>query len=267
MQPRSSPSNISFSFAKYILVLTVFAQAAFFVIVSCSWTRFGSSRDTPRIEQSKATASAPNGLTLRHIFHHGAGQPGPRARRLDISAERISIADAAGQFGPFPIKTSPVRIDRPAPRLFDAQIPMSPIWVAEEFAGPDVEDKETIINLAYMSEDAYKVGRDDPEWLDVDEQYNSSIPFGWDDSGIRGHVFSDDTNSTIILAVKGTTVAMFEGNGTSGHDKENDNLMGSCCCGQGGSYLWRKVCDCQTGTYTCDQQCVRGELNKPKLPL
>ncbi|KAH7091450.1 autophagy related lipase-like protein Atg15 [Paraphoma chrysanthemicola] len=210
-----------------------------------------------------ATSWAASGLTLRHIFHHGAGQLGPRARRLDITPERMSIADAADQYGPFSIKTSAVKIDRPANRMYNAQIPMSPVWIAEDIPGPDVEDKETVINFAYMSEDAYKVGRDDPEWLDVDEQYNSSIPFGWDDSGIRGHVFSDDTNTTIILAVKGTTVAMFEGNGTSGHDKENDNLMGSCCCGQGGSYLWRKVCDCQTGTYTCDQQCVKDELKKP----
>ncbi|KAH7409829.1 hypothetical protein DE146DRAFT_674681 [Phaeosphaeria sp. MPI-PUGE-AT-0046c] len=203
------------------------------------------------------------GLTLRHVFHHGAGQPGPRARRLDITADRVSMANAAGQYGPFAIKTTPVKIERPAVRMYDAQIPMSPIWVAEDIPGPDIEDKETVVNFAYMSEDAYKAGRDDPEWLDVDDQYNSSIPFGWDDSGIRGHVFSDDTNSTIILSVKGTTVAMFEGNGTSGHDKDNDNLLGSCCCGQGGSYLWRKVCDCQTGTYSCDQTCVKNELKKP----
>tara|TARA_R110002003_G_scaffold251_4_gene17799 strand:+ start:10373 stop:12052 length:1680 start_codon:yes stop_codon:yes gene_type:complete len=263
MQPRATYFKNCFAFVKYILVLTLFAQAAFFVGGSCSWARYGVFRDTPRIEQTRSTSQATNGLTLRHIFHHGAGQPGPRARRLDITAKRVSIADAAGQYGPFAIKTSHVKIERPAARMYDAQIPMSPIWVTEDVPGPDVEDKETIINFAYMSEDAYKVGRDDPEWLDVDEQYNSSLPFGWDDSGIRGHVFSDDTNTTIILAVKGTTVAMFEGNGTSGHDKENDNLMGSCCCGQGGSYLWRKVCDCQTGTYTCDQQCVKEELRKP----
>ena len=27
--------------------------------------------------------------------------------------------------------------------------------------------------------------------------------------------------------------------------------------------MWRKVCDCQTGTYTCDDKCVREELKKP----
>jgi len=137
---------------------------------------------------------------------------------------------------------------------------MSSYWISEDFQGPDIEDKLTVIGFANMSEDAYKPGPNDPEWMDIDLKFNNSIPFGWDDSGIRGHVFSDATNSTIVLAVKGTTVAMFEGNGTSGHDKTNDNLFGSCCCGQGGSYLWRKVCDCQTGTYTCDDTCVKKEL-------
>jgi lipase ATG15 len=246
-----------------LILLCIFAQVAFVVALTSPFAGYAAFRNTPHIEQKKPNSKAAHGLTLRHVFHHGAGQPGPRARRLDITAKRVFMAEEAGQYGPFPIKMSPVKIERPAARMYDAQIPMSPIWVAEDIPGPDVEDKETVINFAYMSEDAYKAGRDDPEWLDVDDQYNASIPFGWDDSGIRGHVFSDDTNSTIILAVKGTTVAMFEGNGTSGHDKANDNLFGSCCCGQGGSYLWRKVCDCQTGTYTCDQTCVRDEIRKP----
>jgi lipase ATG15 len=260
MAPSTQPSRLLCSLKNIILALVLITPVAFVVTLLWYSAADDGSRATPRITQTDIK-TVPGRVTLRHIFHHGAGQPGPRARRLDISAVRVSMA--AEQYGPFAIKTTPVKIERPAIRNYNAQIPMSPMWVAADFQGPDVEDKETVINLAYMSEDAYKAGRDDPEWLDVDEQYNSSVPFGWDDSGIRGHVFSDDTNSTIILSVKGTTVAMFEGNGTSGHDKENDNLMGSCCCGQGGSYLWRKVCDCQTSTYTCDESCVKDELNKP----
>lgn len=205
-----------------------------------------------------------DGLRLRHVFHHGAGQPGPKARRLDISSDRIATeADAASHFGPFPIRTLPLKIDKSPLQFRTSQYPMSPLWHPEYVLGPDVEDKQTVLNFANMSEDAYKPNRDDPEWLDVGNDYNSSIPFGWEDSGIRGHVFSDDTNSTVIISVKGTTVTMFEGNGTSGHDKDNDNLYGSCCCGQNGSYLWRQVCDCQTGTYTCDEKCVKDELRKP----
>jgi len=255
MSSYNAPSTSSYVNKSIIFIASVVGLTLWF---SAGRNLF---RDT-RIAQYEPITTTAHGVTLRHIFHHGAGQPGPRARRLDITSEHMSVAAAEGQYGPFPVKTAPVRMDRPAVRNYDAQYPISPIWVAEEISGPDVEDKETVINFAYMSEDAYKAGRDDPEWLDVDDQYNSSIPFGWDDSGIRGHVFTDDTNSTIILAVKGTTVAMFEGNGTSGHDKENDNLLGSCCCGQGGSYLWRKVCDCQTSTYSCDESCVKHELKK-----
>jgi lipase ATG15 len=177
-------------------------------------------------------------------------------------------AEAAGHFGPFAVKKAPLTIERPSKvHKYDGQRPiwseMSPIWTAEEFEGPDIEDKETVISLASMSEDAYKPGPEDPEWMDVDENFNSTVPFGWDDSGIRGHVFGDEKNNTIVLAVKGTTVAMFESNGTSGHDKDNDNLFGSCCCGQGGSYWWKQSCDCMTGTYTCDDKCVRHEMRKP----
>ena len=256
------------TFTKSLICLAVFAQLTYVVGVVSSaagYPWFRRTRQQISSPPSLSTAQgAPNtlsnSLTLRHVFHHGGGQPGPRARRLDITSRKAVQAAAAASFGPFPIKTTPVRIDRPAIRSYEAQHPISPYWISEDFQGPNIEDKMTVINFANMSEDAYKPGPEDPDWMDVDLKFNNSIPFGWDDSGIRGHVFGDATNSTIVLAVKGTTVAMFEGNGTSGHDKINDNLFGSCCCGQGGSYLWRKVCDCQTGTYTCDDTCVKKEL-------
>ena len=254
---RSRPSNTTFAFG-------ILAQVALLACIFWTYTIYGKLREpTILAEASAKTTSRPSGFTLRHLLDHGAGQPGPRARRLDVTPERFAVAGVDSHIGPFIIKTAPVKIERPALHGYDAQIPMSPMWIAEDVPGPDVTDKNTVISFANMSEDAYKVGRDDSGWMDVDGRYNSSVPFGWDDSGIRGHVFSDDMNSTIILAVKGTTVAMFEGDGTSVHDKENDNLYGSCCCGQGGTYLWRKVCDCQTGTYTCDEQCVKDELRKP----
>lgn len=261
------------SSSRLLIAIAIIGQALFFVGLLCSYAGydvFGARHQPPPVSTSqhddlKSSNLGSDGVKLRHIFHHGAGQPGPRARRLDISSGRVAIeADAAAHFGPFPIRTSSVRIDKsPLQSYASQQHPMSPIWHPEYVMGPDVKDKQTVLNFANMSEDAYKPGRDDPEWLDVGKEWDSSIPFGWEDSGIRGHVFSDDTNSTVILSVKGTTVAMFEGNGTSGRDKDNDNLFGSCCCGQGGPYLWRQVCDCMTGTYSCDQQCVKDELLKP----
>ncbi|EOA84689.1 putative lipase atg15 [Exserohilum turcicum] len=248
-----------------LFTVGVLAQIALVATIFWAYTNFGHPRGSTALADTAAltTSPRPSGFTLRHVIDHGAGRPGPRARRFDVTPEQFAAAGLDSRVGPFTIKTAPVKIERPSYSSYDGQIPMSPIWMAEDVPGPDITDKDTIISFANMSEDAYKVGRDDPGWMNVDDKYNTSIPFGWDDSGIRGHVFTDGTNSTIILAVKGTTVAMFEGNGTSVHDKENDNLYGSCCCGQGGTYLWRKVCDCQTGTYTCDDQCVRDELRKP----
>ena len=254
--------------SKSLFVVGIFAQVAILLLILGSYFGFYPSNVSPLPDRKVAQLSGYDGLTLRHVIHHGAGQPGPRARRLDVTADRMVHAEAAGQFGPFVVKQTPITIEKPSTvHKYDGQRPiwsnMSPIWAAEDVAAPDVEDKDTVISLASMCEDAYKPGPEDPEWMDVGESYNSSVPFGWDDSGIRGHVFSDDSNDTIILAVKGTTVAMFEGNGTSGHDKENDNLFGSCCCGQGGSYWWKQSCDCMTGTYSCDDKCVREELRKP----
>ncbi|KAF3010694.1 putative lipase atg15 [Curvularia kusanoi] len=254
--------------SKSLFTIGIFVQVAILLLILGSYLDLYPSNISPLSTSEVTQLSYDGGVTLRHVFHHGAGQPGPRARRLDVTADRVVQAEAAGHFGPFPVKKAPITIERPSKvHKYDGQKPMwsamSPVWIAEEYPGPDVEDKDTIISLASMSEDAYKPGPEDPEWMDVDDNFNSSVPFGWDDSGIRGHVFSDDKNGTIILAVKGTTVAMFEGNGTSGHDKDNDNLFGSCCCGQGGSYWWKQSCDCMTGTYTCDDKCVRAEMRKP----
>ncbi|KAJ8108138.1 hypothetical protein OPT61_g8379 [Boeremia exigua] len=265
----SSPEKSSpfcSTLAKRLFILGILAQVVGLVALGSRWNLYASTNSPPPNREARVTKHG--GLTLRHVIHHGAGQPGPRARRLDVTADRVIHAEAAGQFGPFVVKQTPIIIEKPLKiHKYNGQRPMwstmSPIWTAEDVAAPDVEDKDTVISLASMSEDAYKPGPEDPEWMDVDKDFNSSVPFGWDESGIRGHVFSDDMNSTIILSVKGTTVAMFEGNGTSGHDKDNDNLFGSCCCGQGGSYWWKQSCDCKTDTYTCDDKCVREELRKP----
>lgn len=53
---------------------------------------------------------------------------------------------------------------------------------------------------------------------------------------------------------------MFDGAETTTNDKVNDNLFFSCCCGQQGHFLWRKVCDCRTTTYTCNRSCIVGAL-------
>ena len=39
----------------------------------------------------------------------------------------------------------------------------------------------------------------------------------------------------------------------------------SCCCGQGGHYLWRRVCDCNTAAYTCNNTCLIKTLREKNM--
>lgn len=65
-----------------------------------------------------------------------------------------------------------------------------------------------------------------------------------------------------MIGMKGTTPSVFDGEGTTTNDKINDNLFFSCCCGQGGRWLWHQVCDCMTSTYTCNSTCVTKALKE-----
>ena len=129
-------------------------------------------------------------------------------------------------------------------------------WTLDEVAGPNVTDRETILSLAKAAADAYVETRKDAEWEDVRGSLNYSQSFGWQGDGLRGHIFADTNNATILVGLKGTSPAVFDGEGTTTKDKVNDNLFFSCCCAQGGQYFWRQVCDCSSATYTCNQTCL-----------
>lgn len=135
-------------------------------------------------------------------------------------------------------------------------------WTYDDIPGPNITDKDTILTLAYMSADAYVETPDNNEWTDVGDPFNRSADFGWESDGLRGHIFADETNSTIVIGLKGTSMAVFDGEGTTTNDKENDNLFFSCCCAQQGPWLWHQVCDCATGTYSCNNTCVVQALRK-----
>lgn len=77
-------------------------------------------------------------------------------------------------------------------------------WTLEHVPGPNVTDKQTVPNLAVMASDAYLLDSGDPAWLNLTGGFNRSHSFGWQSDGIRGHVFVDQDNSTIVLAIKGT---------------------------------------------------------------
>lgn len=129
-------------------------------------------------------------------------------------------------------------------------------WTLDEVAGPNITDKETVLSLAKMTSDAYVMEPETGNWEDVNGGFNYTESFGWEGDGLRGHIFATEKNSTIVISLKGTSPAVFDGAETTTNDKINDNLFFSCCCGQGGQYLWRQVCDCYSTTYTCNQTCL-----------
>jgi lipase ATG15 len=135
-------------------------------------------------------------------------------------------------------------------------------WTIDDMRGPNVTDKESVLTFAKMTQDAYVAAPDQPDWLPVEGGFNYTEDFGWELDGLRGHIFADTKNQTVVIGMKGTSVAVFDGSETTTNDKENDNLFFSCCCGQGGHYMWRRVCDCQMDTYTCNSTCLDGALRE-----
>jgi lipase ATG15 len=134
-------------------------------------------------------------------------------------------------------------------------------WATEEISQPNITDKETVLTMAKIAADAYVKVEHTQDWLDVGSKYNLTDDFGWDSDGLRGHIFADETNSTVIIGLKGTSGAVFDGADTATNDKINDNLLFSCCCARVGMF-WSTVCDCYTGTaYTCNKTCLKKELN------
>ena len=82
-------------------------------------------------------------------------------------------------------------------------------WAIEEVSAPNVTDKETILSFAKMALDAYYLDPFDAEWEDVKGGFNYSQSFGWEADGLRGHIFADKDNSTIIIGLKGTSSGTF----------------------------------------------------------
>jgi putative lipase involved disintegration of autophagic bodies len=84
--------------------------------------------------------------------------------------------------------------------------------------------------------------------------------------------FADDTNSTVVIGIKGTSAGVLGvGGPTAKNDKYNvshsyqlpadlqDNLFFSCCCARV-DFSWTTVCDCFSGGYKCDQTCLEDSL-------
>ncbi|KAF2790654.1 autophagy related lipase Atg15 [Melanomma pulvis-pyrius CBS 109.77] len=251
-----------------------------------SFLAVASAAELPILPPGPASPNAPDAaakeFSLRHIFHHGTYRYPNLHRRLDVPeeapvwmAEDEHAADRE-RVPPLRAKSESMNIQRLADRsreTIDGMLDWGRMkgkavqlaaedWTIDEIAGPNITDKETVISFARMASNAYILEPHTGEWEDVGNGYNYTEDFGWESDGLRGHIFADPANSTIVIGLKGTSPAVFDGSETTTNDKINDNLFFSCCCGQGGQYLWRQVCDCQTSAYMCNSTCLVTALRK-----
>ncbi|KAK6332223.1 putative lipase atg15 [Orbilia javanica] len=213
---------------------------------------------------------------LRHVLHHGVERYPKLLRRLDVAGDELIWGVDNDHYSPCPtlqVKSRLIGISRLRDRSVESvegrlaaarywghqlDIPIS-AWTTELESAPDITDDETVLNLAKMSANAYVHIPATEDWRDVGTPWNKSAGFGWENDGLRGHIFLDDKNSTVIISIKGTSVAIFYGEDTKTNDKVNDNLFFSCCCARVSAF-WNTVCDCYTGTYSCSNPCLSSAL-------
>lgn len=219
-------------------------------------------------------------FTLRHIFHHGAYLHPKLHRRLDVRPEDPlwMMDDGPTDRNPqrsFHVKSRGENIQRLSDRRYEVVDALmsatrhgylsaldASAWTMDEVPAPNITDKETVLSLANIAANSYIKVPGEEDWSEVDGGWNVTDDFGWEGDGLRGHIYADEGNKTIVVGLKGTTPAVFDGSGSTSKDKENDNLFFSCCCGQGGHYLWRQVCDCSTAAYTCNSTCLLKTLHQ-----
>ncbi|KAI9319165.1 Alpha/Beta hydrolase protein [Dichotomocladium elegans] len=109
---------------------------------------------------------------------------------------------------------------------------------------PDVTHRPSVLALAMMTNNAYNSADNATDWYDLGARWNLSESFGWESDGIRGHVFSNEDESILIISIKGTSAGVLGGGGpTSDKDKVN------------------AICDCYQGNeYRCENKCLESNI-------
>jgi len=173
------------------------------------------------------------------------------------------------------VKTRQTKIHRPKSMVDFHRARLRPLngksigledWDEEDIPGPDVTSRESLLELAKMTNNAY-VLPDDPAWYELPEKWNNSSPFGFepDADGFRGQTFVSDDNSTVVLSIKGTSAGYLGSGGpTVRKDRFNDNLLFSCCCARV-DWTWTTVCGCYGGGWKCDQDCLEESLQEESI--
>ncbi|PVV03864.1 hypothetical protein BB560_001652 [Smittium megazygosporum] len=149
--------------------------------------------------------------------------------------------------------------------IFDVDSPTldlttnSPKWQYEIKKGlllPNVSHKPTILNIARMAANAYTPGKG-RKWETVGNPWDHS-GFGWNDNGLRGHIFTSKDKKIVVISFKGTS--LFSSGGSTGpNDRFNDNRLFSCCCASF-DITRNPVCDCLVGEKKCSNSCLKSSL-------
>ncbi len=180
---------------------------------------------TPSEPQAPIVASShEHDFTLRHISEHGTRTFPNFHRWRDIRPEDVvwAASDKEGekfQLGVLHARSRKTTIERLSDRRVSKMQSLyhnarlagtaptvdASEWVMDEVSGPNTTDKETVITLAKMTWNAYTAEPGTGEWQDETGTFNHSQGFGWEGDSLRGHIFADKDNSTVIIAIKGTS--------------------------------------------------------------
>ena len=236
------------------------------------------------------TPAKPRLLTLELRHYHAVSTEA----RVAFHDARPSNSLGASALPEYTLHSRPVKVRRPTShsalveaRRRSIKFAQSTLldWDEDEVLGPDVESRETLLELAKITNNAY-LEPGEPGWYDLGDEWKvvsrescwltvrmsltgprKDYPVGWepDDDGFRGHVFATPDNSTVVLSIKGTSAGFVGGGGpTSKKDQFNDNLLFSCCCARV-DWTWTTVCDCYRGGWKCDQDCLEEALIEESL--
>ncbi|KAJ3347210.1 putative lipase atg15 [Kappamyces sp. JEL0680] len=102
--------------------------------------------------------------------------------------------------------------------------------VLQEQTLPDPTHQPTVLSFATLTLNSY-FEPEDKGWQPV-PGWNVALTarFGWENTGIRGYLFEDETQENLIIAIKGTSLATPVGSGpTARLDKLNDNMPNNEC--------------------------------------
>ncbi|CAG8530307.1 11562_t:CDS:2 [Diversispora eburnea] len=210
----------TFNIKRFSILLFVISFLTTFNII---WTREEQTKQQVKHVEVEKNASKrysykstgdPKTVTLKHIYHRCTSKYPNLIRRKDISEASLRVHELkTGVSFTYTLKgingtkMTPTKypIDEYRQKSKNEQISLKMDWETTEGMLPDVKDWDTLINLAKITYNAYTL-EENEDWYDLGDDYHRRDSFGWEGDGIRGHVFGDEKNETIIIAFKGTSM-------------------------------------------------------------